>query len=87
MFGQDAISTMKAISENWEAGTSKTVVVATASGYWDPLVASALAGRHQCPIPPSMPRRSRPRGSSAHPVWAAVHSARRSYRSPGFSRC
>ena len=56
MFGQDAISTMKAIFENWEAGTSKTMVVATASGYWDALSMAPWAYSDR--IPYSLPMRT-----------------------------
>ncbi|WP_164470985.1 cell wall-binding repeat-containing protein [Gordonibacter sp. Marseille-P4307] len=51
--GDDAFGTMKAITaspQGWPGGSCKTVVLATSSGYWDALAASALAGSQSCPV-------------------------------------
>lgn len=51
--GDDAFGTMKAITssaQGWAGGSCKTVVLATSSGYWDALAASALAGAEGCPV-------------------------------------
>lgn len=49
--GATAIDTMAAITaEGWDAGSCKTVVLASADGYWDALTASALAGAYGCPV-------------------------------------
>lgn len=51
LYGDDALGTMgKIADEGWEQGSTKTVVLATSSGYWDALSASALAGVYGAPV-------------------------------------
>ncbi len=51
LYGDDALGTMGKIAEKgWGQGSAKTVVLATSSGYWDALSASALAGVHAAPV-------------------------------------
>ncbi|WP_124060853.1 leucine-rich repeat protein [Gordonibacter sp. Marseille-P4307] len=51
IYGEAALDTMAEISrEGWGNGSVETVVLATSSGYWDALSASALAGAYGSPI-------------------------------------
>ncbi len=51
LYGDDALGTMgKIAEEGWGQGSTKTVVLATSSGYWDALSASALAGVYGAPV-------------------------------------